>query len=476
LYTKHFFDFCIALYISRCRQWCAAPYNLLRMIKTIASFVAVVVVGVIVTVPFVSAEATSPVEVWWPQDGAHVTGSQPFKAMLKDAQVQEYEMFWQVDGGQWNWMDTNYNDYPHKETSVGVDGWNWKGTGPYTVNFIARRGGTVVGERSVKIYIDSNATQQSAQQPTAQSSSVSPTTQGQTASPQVSISSAAVSVSDSALYVNPSAPAVKQAEEWKSSRPTDAALMKMMADTPTAKWLGGWSNIDKDVKQYASDAANQNKTAVFVLYNIPARDCGGYSAGGTSVDAYNAWVQSIADSVRGTQTIMILEPDALAHIDCLSQGDQVTRYNLLMRAVEVLKNAGARVYLDAGHAAWLAPEVAAERLNKAGIARADGFALNVSNFQTTSQSTDYGAKVSSLVGGKHFVIDTSRNGRGSNGEWCNPQGRALGERPTTKTNSSLVDAYLWVKLPGESDGSCNGAPGAGAWWPEYALELAKNAQ
>ncbi len=37
-----------------------------------------------------------------------------------------------------------------------------------------------------------------------------------------------------------------------------------------------------------------------------------------------------------------------------------------------------------------------------------------------------------------------------------PPGRALGETPTTKTADPLVDAYLWVKRPGESDGECKG--------------------
>ena len=40
---------------------------------------------------------------------------------------------------------------------------------------------------------------------------------------------------------------------------------------------------------------------------------------------------------------------------------------------------------------------------------------------------------------------------------------------------ALADALLWVKAPGESDGSCNGGPSAGTWWTEYALGLAERA-
>ncbi|RKN54957.1 endoglucanase, partial [Streptomyces klenkii] len=84
---------------------------------------------------------------------------------------------------------------------------------------------------------------------------------------------------------------------------------------------------------------------------------------------------------------------------------------------------------------------------------------------------------SELLGGAHFVIDTSRNGNGpyegTDEPWCNPPGRALGDAPTAGTGDPLVDAYLWIKRPGESDGECRGGPPAGQWWPEYALALAR---
>ena len=78
------------------------------------------------------------------------------------------------------------------------------------------------------------------------------------------------------------------------------------------------------------------------------------------------------------------------------------------------------------------------------------------------------------------MIDTGRNGNGTPGKrvsgsnWCNPPGRALGHDPTTDTGQRRVDAYLWVKAPGESDGTCRGGPPAGQWWPQYALRLVRN--
>jgi endoglucanase len=100
----------------------------------------------------------------------------------------------------------------------------------------------------------------------------------------------------------------------------------------------------------------------------------------------------------------------------------------------------------------------------------------------------YTANMGTAVPTTHFVIDTSRNGQGpldagiytnapydqpasvvttlTNGSWCNPPARGLGTHPTANTGVSLLDAYLWVKTPGQSDGTCDAAGGARAW--DYA--------
>ncbi|MFD9302495.1 glycoside hydrolase family 6 protein [Streptomyces sp. NPDC060048] len=100
----------------------------------------------------------------------------------------------------------------------------------------------------------------------------------------------------------------------------------------------------------------------------------------------------------------------------------------------------------------------------------------------------------------HLVVDTSRNGRGAwtppagkySGDpqtWCNAPGRGIGARPTANTSVPLVDAYLWIKTVGQSDGQCNRSipggtidpeygivdPAAGVWWPEQAKALVRNA-
>lgn len=279
------------------------------------------------------------------------------------------------------------------------------------------------------------------------------------------------------LYVDPNSTAKRQAETLRRSKPQDAALLDQIANRPVARWLGGWvGDIGTEVQNAVSTITGSGALPVFVAYNIPGRDCGSYSAGGASgSDAYRKWIQSFANGLRGRQAIVILEPDALPGMDCLSPAGQADRIALMKDAVHVLKAQNAAVYIDAGNANWRSPQVMADRLKQVDIAAADGFSLNVSNYQTNAVNIAYGEKLSQLTGGKHFLIDTSRNGLGNAKDWCNPRGQALGVAPTTNTGHPLVDAFLWVKQPGESDGTCQGGPKAGSWWTDIALELSRAA-
>ncbi|MBW3552417.1 MAG: glycoside hydrolase family 6 protein [Gemmatimonadetes bacterium] len=281
------------------------------------------------------------------------------------------------------------------------------------------------------------------------------------------------------FWVDPYSNARKQADAWLSTRPADAELMERIASRSQADWFGDWNrDIETAVRDRVTQIAGAGSLAVLVAYNIPIRDCSGYSGGGaTSPDAYRSWIRALAAGIGDRSAAVILEPDALALMDCLSAEQRATRLALLKDAVQVLEaRPNVAVYLDAGHAAWHDPATIGARLREAGIDAARGFAINTSNFQTTAAGLTYGDAVSAEVGGKHYVIDTSRNGLGptSDNQWCNPPGRGLGNNPTPYTGHALADAFLWIKRPGESDGTCNGGPTAGSWWADYALELARN--
>jgi Glycosyl hydrolases family 6/Ca-dependent carbohydrate-binding module xylan-binding len=281
-------------------------------------------------------------------------------------------------------------------------------------------------------------------------------------------------------FIDPNSNARKQADTWRATRPADAAQMDKIAGRPQADWFGDWSG---DIRSVVSTRVSQITAAgalpVLVAYNIPQRDCGSYSSGGaTSAAAYKTWIRTFAAGIGARRAVVVLEPDAIAGMNCLSATDQQTRLSLLSDAVSVLSAQGTvATYLDGGNSNWQPPATMATRLKSAGVAGARGFFLNVSNFRTTASELSYGDQLSALLGGKHFVVDTSRNGLGptADSQWCNPAGRALGNPATTATGDALADAFFWIKRPGESDGTCNGGPAAGQWWAAYALGLAQRA-
>jgi endoglucanase len=287
------------------------------------------------------------------------------------------------------------------------------------------------------------------------------------------------------LYVEPNSSADQTAQEWaQQGKAGEAAEIGKIGSQPVAKWFGDWSyghgSTAGDVSWWVGEAAAAGAMAVLVAYDIPWRDCGQYSSGGApSAQAYRQFIDEMAQGIGGRRAAVIVEPDALAELSCLSAEQQATYYGLLNYAVaELGASPNTAVYLDAGNAGWQPAGTMVTRLAAAGVSKARGFSLNVSNFDTTSSETSYGEAIAAgLNDGSHFVIDTSRNGRGpaSGGEWCNPPGRGLGTPPTGQTGNSLTDAFLWIKSPGQSDGTCNGGPAAGEWWPAYALELARNA-
>ena len=375
---------------------------------------------------------------------------------------------------------------------------------------------------------------------------------------------AAVSQEPEKLFVNDRSGAAAAAEVLEGQARADALAL---ARVPSATWF--MESSPEEARAAVADvmdrAAAEGAVPVLVAYNIPHRDCALYSAGGArDTAAYIRWIEAFAAGIGKGKAIVVLEPDGLGVIPfnrnvdgdpepCRPEGADpahaaAERFAQLSRAVEILKAMpGARVYLDGTGSNWLPPGDAADRLTKANIGKADGFFLNVSNFESDDRITRYAAWLSDClalvtagalearscpsqfhpandddmptwaetdraydrafaeagltrdpVRQKHAVIDTSRNGAGSwnppDGRykdaetWCNPPGRGLGRRPTLQTDNPYIDAFLWIKVPGESDGPCHrgtpgpldpargiAAPPAGNWFPDQARELIQHA-
>ncbi|MDQ0682533.1 endoglucanase [Streptomyces achromogenes] len=278
-----------------------------------------------------------------------------------------------------------------------------------------------------------------------------------------------------------------QVLDWVRDHPADPrtpVIESRIANRPAAVWFADYApgTIAARVRAVTSDAAAQGRVPVLVAYAIPDRDCGGASEGGApDSDAYAGWIDRFAAGLGSREAVVILEPDSIAQADCLDAGARADRFAALARAGRVLKaaNPAARVYYDAGHSHWNPSAEQAALLKQAGAASAassDGIFSNVSNFRGTTDEAAYARRVLDALGGPAglgAVIDTSRNGNGApaDGEWCDPDGRRIGRAPTFDTGQARIDAYLWVKLPGESDG-CKGA--AGEFSPAYAYELASS--
>jgi endoglucanase len=345
----------------------------------------------------------------------------------------------------------------------------------------------------------------------------------------------------------PSAGAPEQIAQLRNSGDyQDAALISEMERIPRAVWFtsGTPRQVAQQVRQTMGQAAAQHAVPVLVGYDIPGRDCAQYSAGGALNEAdYDAWISAFARGIGHRQAIVILEPDALGNMpsDCglsstvypFTDAERIAELQYAVAALE--QDPRTSVYLDGTHSAWQSVGTITQRLLEADVQDAQGFFLDVSNYQPTDELIDYGTWISDCiamvtdpsnayynnpsacasqyypatqsdfstwdlstqwyaqnmgdaVATTHFVIDTSRNGDGPNnmsayanapydqpssvistlasGNWCNPPDSGLGIRPTTNTGVPLLDAYLWVKTPGQSDGQCDAAGGVRAW--DYA--------
>jgi endoglucanase len=286
------------------------------------------------------------------------------------------------------------------------------------------------------------------------------------------------------LYADPANPLFAAAAHVAGRDPAEAAELRVIARTPVGFWATGQPDEMQMITQVTQAAARDHSVPVIVAYNLPNRDaCGKFSANrGMTAPGYKRWVGQVAAAIGSGADIVIVEPDGLADIlrHCLSAAQSRRRYLLLGYAMKVLGALPhARVYLDAGNPGLFKnAAVLTGPLKKAGVRYGDGFSANVANFQWTGTVVSWSQQLEGdLASTARAVIDTGRNGRGpytgrDYPRWCNPPGRALGPAPRLDPGPAGIDAYLWIKDPGASDGPCHGGPPAGQDWPKYAAALA----
>ena len=158
--------------------------------------------------------------------------------------------------------------------------------------------------------------------------------------------------------------------------------------------------------------------------------CSEYSAGGAPSDAaYGAWINSLAKGLGNAKAVVILEPDALANLptDCSAAYQaanptitDATREADIANAVSVLEgDPNAAVYLDAGHSAWQNVGNISLPLVAAGVQKAQGFSVDVSNYQYASNNVYFGTWVSDCIamGAGSLTYDYNDNCPNQDLEW-----------------------------------------------------------
>jgi cellulose 1,4-beta-cellobiosidase len=346
---------------------------------------------------------------------------------------------------------------------------------------------------------------------------------------------------DVAFFLNPEY--VASVEATAKNHPDMAAQIQKVARYPTAVWLSdlkavgnlkGW--LDEAKKQ--QDANGKPTLSVVVVYNLPNRDCSAASSAGELLvkeDGEERYKREFIDPITtefkahpDQPIVVVLEPDSLGNMATnmaipFCQEARDAYKNGIVYAIKSFHLPNVSVYLDAAHAGWLGWDDNRNKIAKifktvlseaGGPQMIRGFTTNTSNF--THLSNRDGAvlepsnpcpnelayiktlaKTLSMYGFKDhgFIIDTSRNGKGGIrakwGSWCNVHGAGLGERPRADPAPG-IDAYFWVKPPGESDGSSDAkgprfdemcgnpdstpnAPQAGQWFQSYFVDLVRNA-
>lgn len=212
---------------------------------------------------------------------------------------------------------------------------------------------------------------------------------------------------------------------------------------PHAIWLDRYDRVGANLpllEKTLKSAFQARQVPELVIYAIPMRDLGQASEGGfKTYEDYLADNRLNAESLRqfcqrtGLHPVIYLEPDSIPlavqyrrdqNANAESQQVYSDRIRVIQTLIALYRDAGAKVYLEAGHSGWfdygdVDIQRIAAALNEAGIAQVDGLATNVSNRQPVTsaksgQHTElhYVRRLLPLLDNPKLDVrvDTSRNG------------------------------------------------------------------
>ncbi|KAK8153542.1 1, 4-beta cellobiohydrolase, partial [Phyllosticta citrichinensis] len=320
-----------------------------------------------------------------------------------------------------------------------------------------------------------------------------------------------------------------------------------VASVPTFMWMSSRDQIQK-LRPFAEEAQHQVRGGAklllpLVIYNLPDRDCGAKASSGelsiadNGVDLYkSSFIDPIATTIKQYPDVkfvlvigIVAEPDSLGNLvsninktKCrnASEGHKES----VSYALRTFDLPNVYMYVDGGNSGWWgnptnmgpAAKLVGEVWRRAGRPRAfRGLATNTANYNawSVSQCANYtqGSRncdekryinaIAPLLQREgtpaQFITDMGRNGvqptgQWAWGDWCNALNTGFGLRPSTHTDDPLLDAWVWIKPGGESDGTSSvmaqrfdpkcgqadakqPAPEAGQWFQEYFEQLLRNA-
>ncbi|RHY18427.1 hypothetical protein DYB36_012532 [Aphanomyces astaci] len=274
----------------------------------------------------------------------------------------------------------------------------------------------------------------------------------------------------------------------KSQYPHLMSAIEVVEGQPIATW---YTDRSQDAKTQVQLTVSKCDRPTVVVYGLPNKDCEGHqSADGSNKTPqdYVAFLESLVTAVGNNDVIYILEPDAIGSL--IGGATCAVTYGYeanLIAALGILgKNPRADIYVDVGY--WVLgaqndAKIAAMlgKLDPTGK-RLKGISINTSNFRSTEElarlCSSFAATAKKTTGlSATCVLDISRNFQGPDpsSQWCNPKGRGIGYPPAVRPVAfPLIDYFLWIKPPGESDGFCNGGPNAGAFYIDGFVELWNN--
>lgn len=214
-------------------------------------------------------------------------------------------------------------------------------------------------------------------------------------------------------------------QPYVRSRGTNRALLAKIALRPKAKWFGGWiknSEITDKVRKYVANSTGGDPDVLvqMTVFRMKPWEHAACKRLPTKAEqaSYRQWIDRFAAGIGRAHVALILQPDGPFAL-CVPRGSKLPSQLIAYSARKFAALPNTSVYIDGGASDWPKddPAKAARFLIPAGVKYARGFALNSTHYATTANEVAFGTRVVAELArrgapGKHFVVNTSSNGRG----------------------------------------------------------------